>query len=141
MSKILVAIDGSEYSQKALLKAKDIALAMKSDVTLLNVINIRLYYDFDRSKYLEKENEQLLRETSAKLLEEAKKEFEDFHVNVETVSKIGDPVSEIVGLAEEGKFDLIVMGSRGLGRFSRTLLGSVSDKVVHHVNTSVLIVK
>lgn len=141
MMKILVAMDGSEYSHKALIKAKDIALAMEGEVTLLNVVNLRLYYDYDRSKYLEKENDKNLEEASANLLEEGKKEFEGLPIKVETLSIIGDPVSEIVSIAEKGKFDLIVMGSRGLGRFSRTLLGSVSDKVIHHVNISVLIVK
>ena len=43
--------------------------------------------------------------------------------------------------AKEGDYDLIVMGSRGQGAFSKALLGSVSKKVLNHAEKNVLIVK
>ena len=54
---------------------------------------------------------------------------------------MGDIANEIITMAEEEKFDLIVMGSRGLGGFTRALLGGVSQKLVTHVDANVLIVK
>jgi nucleotide-binding universal stress UspA family protein len=60
---------------------------------------------------------------------------------VEAVAMEGDPASKIVGYADKGGFDMIVMGSRGLGRFKEMMLGSVSSKVLHHAKCSVLIVK
>lgn len=75
------------------------------------------------------------------VIKKAKEIFEGFKGTFITETRLGDPVDEIIKFAEEGGFDLIVMGSRGGGIFSRALLGSVSDKVVHHVKTSVLIVK
>ena len=141
MLKILVPIDGSDYSQKALLKAKEIATAMDGEVTILNVVNLQNYNDYTLNRYNYTELLKVADENSMLLLEEAKKGFMDLPINIEIVSKKGDPSKAIIELAEEGGFYLIVMGSRGLGVFSRTLLGSVSDKVIHHVDTSVLIVK
>ena len=142
MLKILVAVDGSDYSKKALSKAKDLASVFKSDVTILNVTNLvdrADYYSMNR--YDKTGLEKALERESGLLLENAKQEFEGLPIKVETIKGKGDPSNEIIKLAEEGGFDLIVMGSRGLGVFSRTLLGSVSDKVTHHANLSVLIVK
>jgi len=53
----------------------------------------------------------------------------------------GDAAANINGYAEKEAFDLIVIGSRGLGRLKQALLGSVSNKVIHHAKRSVLIVK
>ena len=80
-------------------------------------------------------------ERTQAILKEAEEIFEGFTGKMNTVYKVGDVVDVIVKFAEEGGYDLVVMGSRGLGAFSRTLLGSVSDKVIHHINTSVMIVK
>ncbi|MGO1470886.1 MAG: universal stress protein, partial [Tissierella sp.] len=53
----------------------------------------------------------------------------------------GDPADAIIKETEKEDYDLVVMGSRGLGTFSRAILGSVSNKVLNHVETNVLIVK
>ena len=53
----------------------------------------------------------------------------------------GDPRDELVRKASELKACAIIMGSRGLGAFKRTFLGSVSDYVVHHSEVPVIIVK
>jgi nucleotide-binding universal stress UspA family protein len=55
--------------------------------------------------------------------------------------KIGGPVEEIVGLAEETGAGLIVLGSRGSGGVGRALMGSVSESVVRHAHCPVLVVR
>ncbi len=144
MKKILVATDGSKYSEKALLKAKQMATDMESEVTALSVVtmdyNVGYIYSA-QSLESEKAREKAKIEEVEKVLKEAEEIFSDFQGKFSTVYKTGDVVDEIIKFAEEGDYDLLVMGSRGLGVFSRTLLGSVSDKVVHHVKTSVMIVK
>jgi nucleotide-binding universal stress UspA family protein len=55
--------------------------------------------------------------------------------------RMGEVDLEIVALAEELQADLIVMGSRGLGRVRRALMGSVSDSVVRHAHCPVLVVR
>lgn len=137
MKKILVPIDGSDNSMKALDKAKEIAISAKSDITILNVTDTSKYHISDyEAKFAEQKIEH-----SKELLKSSLENFKDFDGKVETVHEIGNSASEIIKLAEEGNYDLIVMGSRGLGTFSRAFLGSVSNKVLNHVNISVLIVK
>jgi nucleotide-binding universal stress UspA family protein len=54
--------------------------------------------------------------------------------------EFGVPSDVIVEIAEKGNYDLIIVGSRGLGKVKRFLLGSVSDDVSHKAKCSVLIV-
>jgi nucleotide-binding universal stress UspA family protein len=53
----------------------------------------------------------------------------------------GDPAIEICRVAEEGQFDLVVIGSHGSGFLKRVLLGSVSHHVLHHAPCPVLVVR
>jgi nucleotide-binding universal stress UspA family protein len=61
-------------------------------------------------------------------------------VEVQTLSKSGDPAAQILAAAESINADLIVLGRRGLGRIAELLLGSVSSKVLHHSRVNVLVV-
>ncbi len=58
----------------------------------------------------------------------------------ETVSAAGDPAREIVAAAKAAGADLVVVGRRGLSGLNELLLGSVSQKVLHHAGSDVLIV-
>ena len=140
MGKILVATDGSKYSQKALFIAKQMAKDMGSEVA---AVTVGAFYESKSSPNpqikTELRNQEALR--NKKILDEAQEIFADFEGAFSTIYKVGNVAEEIINLAEEGDYDLIIMGSRGLGLFSRTLLGSVSDKVIHHANVSVMIVK
>jgi nucleotide-binding universal stress UspA family protein len=53
----------------------------------------------------------------------------------------GHPAVEILAASDEPDVDLVVVGARGLGLFGRLMLGSVSDRVVHHAPCTVLVVK
>ena len=140
MKKILVATDGSKYSQKALFKAKQIATDMGLEVTVVSIVTL---YDnvYSHNQAIKSELGKAEMERSKNVLKEAEEIFSDFLGKFSTIYKTGDVVDQIIKLAEEGDYDLLIMGSRGLGAFSRTLLGSVSDKVIHHVKTSVMLVK
>lgn len=141
MKKILVPIDGSKNATNAMLKAKELGEKFSSDITILNVIPSVQDYKYVHNRSYYKDLEQSILSESRKLLENSLKHFEGYPGEVKALYKRGDASEEIIEIAEEGDFDLVVMGSRGLGAFSRTLLGSVSDKVIHHVNTSVIIIK
>ncbi len=76
------------------------------------------------------------------LLDYAKSQAEDMGVkNVKINSRNGDYADEILDAAEEEKADMIVLGSRGLGKIRGTVLGSVSQKVLHHATQTVVAVK
>ena len=137
MKKILVPIDGSEYSVRALNKAKELGEFYKAEITLLTVIYSGRFENFELQKEVINSEEK----AGQKLLLEASKVLEGYPYGFKTTSRLGDTANEIISVAEKNDFDLIVLGSRGLGVFSRALLGGVSQKVVTHANTSVMVVK
>jgi nucleotide-binding universal stress UspA family protein len=81
------------------------------------------------------------RAESAKILDNCKQIAEKSDVKIETVIAEGDAASNIVGHAHKEGFDTIIIGRRGLGRFKEMVLGSISNKVLHHAKCSVMIVK
>lgn len=62
-------------------------------------------------------------------------------VKIERSMPVGFPADEIVAAAAHGGADLVVIGARGLGAMQRLLLGSVSERVLHHADCPVLVVK
>ena len=76
-----------------------------------------------------------------KVLERAAAELDDKITRVTRYTPTGDPAEEIVATAADFDADLVVVGARGLGGMARALLGSVSQKVLHHARCPVLIVK
>lgn len=88
---------------------------------------------FDILSVLEDQAHGALKETEAL--------FHAKGINYELEVAWGDPASEIANHAERGQFDVIVMGSRGLGRVTEVLMGSVSQRVLHESKCPVLIVK
>ncbi len=135
MKKILVAVDGSEPSKRACRMAKDLAFKFDSDIILVNVVPGLVCRACGITTF---PNEI---KGSKEMLLEFKEGFEDIGERVETLCLQGDIASEILACAKREQVDLIVMGSRGPGVLSRTLLGSVSNKVVNSSNVSVLIAK
>jgi nucleotide-binding universal stress UspA family protein len=81
------------------------------------------------------------REESANILDKCKQIAEKNDVKIETVMGEGDAASTIVGYAQKGDFDTMIIGRRGLGRFKEMMLGSISNKVLHHAKCTVMIVK
>lgn len=137
MQKILVPVDGSKYSFKALNKAKLLAEKFDSEIIILHVISDVIAVNVDYKIDIISQNIAL----GEQLLETVKKDFEESSLKVQTLYKVGDIAKEIVEKAEKDNVDLIVMGSRGLGVISRTFLGSISHKVINNTDKSVLIVK
>ena len=148
IKKILVVIDGSEQSDKALDFALDLAVLCSAEIVLINVLspsllsyvyNSRMFVpNVDYSKYLKQirtPHEKLL----SKALDKAKKFQETLKVSKELVE--GRPSDKIVETAKDEECDLIVIGSRGLGGIKEFFLDSVSDRVADHAPCPVLIVK
>jgi nucleotide-binding universal stress UspA family protein len=130
LSNMLVGIDGSEHSMKTFEYAIRLAENMGSKITLVYVLERRIH-----TVSSEAANE-VGHQTLAKALNSVKKG----ELEVEKKLEFGVPSDVIVELAETGKHDLIVLGSRGFGAVRRFLLGSVSDDVCMKARCSVLIV-
>jgi len=154
--KILVCTDGSEHSKKALERAATIAEGCYATVNDLAIIHVydhkldlsALYYggegsyptqaDVERFREL-LEEQKLERE---KILQDALKYFEEKGLKARTIFKEGKIADTILKIARDEKFDMIVLGSRGLGGLKKMFLGSVSSSVVQEAeNCTVSIVK
>ena len=129
ISKILVPVDGSETALKALEHGAVLAKLTNATTTLLYVLESGLF----------KLKPDVSKEIGNRILVKAADRVKG--TKLERKMESGDPAKKIIQTAEEGDYDLIVMGGRGLGAIERFILGSVSDHVVHYANRSVLIMK
>ena len=135
--KILVPVDGSEYSNKALLHACELAKNLNSSITLIYVVEKTIPINLlDRKEYLN-----LLRRFGEKTLKKSKKITLQKGINSKEILKEGNIVNEIVKVAKNGKYNLIITGNKGLGATARLFLGSVSNKLANNSPCSILIVK
>jgi nucleotide-binding universal stress UspA family protein len=146
--KILLATDGTKYSEAAVQMVSKITLAKGDRIKIISVIDMAMPLAIDiYSGYLPNtaDLEKVAREQAEKTLDQTQKIISENIVNdeivVETEILLGSPESRIVEYAEENQTDVIILGSHGYNRWERLLLGSVSDSVVHHAPCSVLVVR
>src|SRR5690625_742448 len=137
-NNILLAVDGSDHSIRATQQAINIA-SMENNC----LIEVVLVADFAKAK-----NEVLHSQGKEELDISRRKKLAPIEelIRAESLSyniKIlhGDPGPTIVDYANQGTFDMLVIGSRGLNVFQEMVLGSVSHKVVKRANCPVLVVK
>lgn len=140
MKKILVTTDGSDNSERALNEVKKLGELMDAELTILTVLDPIAMLGYSYPELSERDTS-ILRNAGEYVLDEALKLMDDFKGEIKTKLKHGSPADEILKEAENGDYDIIVMGSRGVGIFSRGMLGSVSNKVLNHTETNVFIVK
>lgn len=137
--KILVSVDGSDHALRAVQKAAELARRIKP--TELRVV---VAYD-PIPVYLGEPNMQIVITNrtgdAEEIMKNAVQEIGEVPCPVHTELLEGSPAEAIIEVATAQKSDLIVMGSRGLGRLAGLLLGSTSQKVVAHAPCPVLIVR
>lgn len=129
ISKILVAVDGSDDAKKALKYAAQLASKLNAEITLLNV----------QQSSLSQLRPNVAKEVGDRILTDASSEVKG--VKLEKKLEFGNPAETIIKFAENGKYDLIAVGKRGLSTIKRFFLGSVSDDLSHHAKCSVLLVQ
>ncbi|MBA4436022.1 MAG: universal stress protein, partial [Nitrosopumilaceae archaeon] len=129
---ILVPLDGSKYSEKALQRACEIADVFDSKIILVYVVEKSLPINLlDRKEYLT-----ILRKFGKRTLENGNKILSKKDLSGKSLLKEGNIVSEIEKIVKSEKCDLIIVGNKGLGAVTRFLLGSVSNKLAQHSNCS-----
>jgi nucleotide-binding universal stress UspA family protein len=147
--KILIATDGSQFSQDAIKKACEFAEGQK-DVSFRLISVYEPQVPMVAEPYaLSAEYYQRLDDLAKQNAEDAanagvnfiRNRFPDAPLEVSTCVELGAPARMIVEEAENWKPDLIVVGSHGHGFWGRLALGSVSDAVLHHARCSVLVAK
>ncbi|MBI4455286.1 MAG: universal stress protein [Acidobacteria bacterium] len=146
--KVLLATDGSKYSEAAVDLLPRLPLPDGSEVTLLAVVEpVRPLFAAEHpiiGKQISEAFEGFrtkLREGAHRLLLREEQRLRTRGLAVNTTMREGHVSDQIVAACRELPSDLLVIGSRGLGEFRGLLLGSVSQQVVKHAPCSVLIVK
>ncbi|MCX6684760.1 MAG: universal stress protein [Methanoregula sp.] len=139
-TNILVAMDGSEASQRALSQAVDIAKLCNAKLHAVYVVETGLFTSLPLDNTVEIMYRVLEKEGEA-VLDKAKKFATGKGITVITHMKQGHAGSEIITLAEHEKFDLIVVGSHGKSNTDRLLIGSVSTFVVTHSTVTSMVVR
>ncbi|MBR5163359.1 MAG: universal stress protein [Schwartzia sp.] len=137
MEKILVPVDGSESSERALKKAIELAVALKAKLSFLYVANVN---QLAVNSCLSAELLEAVNKAGEVILSHAEERVPT-GVESERLLETGSPASAIIDVAEESGIDLIVMGSRGLGLVKGVLLGSVSQYVVENAKCAVMVIK
>ena len=145
---ILVAVDGSENSDRALDFGLDLAEKFGAILRVLNVIespamgavpleptNVSGESLVLFAKDLHRIHEEIL----SKAVARAKEVKPDFVISSRL--REGEPALEVVAEAKDGGFDVVVVGHRGLGRVGELFLGTISEKVAHLAPCPVIIVR
>lgn len=143
-TKILVPVDGSEGSWRALSTAVQLGEKFASELLVVNVIQpynnaALLAVPLDHATITQGNNE--LEKVGDKVLEMAEERLVDYPHKIEFTLEVGHPSERIIALAKKANADAIVIGSRGLSGIAEFFLGSVSSKVSQYANVPVLIVK
>lgn len=118
--RILVGYDGSDRARKAVDRAVEVAGATGATLTILGVGDP---------------------DTLRPSLDAAARAFPESGVEIDTQVEGGNPAAVIMAVAERGGYDLVVLGNKGMTGIERFRLGSVPNKVSHHLPCSLLIVR
>ncbi|RLA12626.1 MAG: hypothetical protein DRQ59_07155 [Gammaproteobacteria bacterium] len=151
INSILVATDASAASNRALKMAVQIAGQHDAELLIIHVIrDMQIPFDikeipeleFNKFEAFNDAREEILRKVAESVLRSAKEKAEKAGAKkIKTAIGTGDPATSILGFAKRRKVDMIVLGTRGLGKLKGTILGSVSRKVTNNAETSCLIVR
>lgn len=138
--KILIAVDGSEQTQRMLAYlAQHQLLSAGNAYTVLTVVpelpqRAASYVNADVVKgYYQEEAD--------KVLEPVRAFFAQKGVSAQFAFKLGHPAHELAQAAEQGGYDLLALGSHGHGALGNLLMGSVATKVVSQCKVPVLLLR
>ena len=137
--KILLAVDGSDHALHAARIAAEMARGMKPKEfrVVVSYEPIPLYLGEPNMQHAIDNR----KKEAEEILSKALKEVGELPCEIHTELLEGDPATAIIDVAAVRKSEIIIMGSRGLGRLAGLLLGSTSQKVVSHAPCPVLIVR
>lgn len=135
--KILVAVDGSDSSTHALRESFKLATNEKSWITVVSVVPP---YEGELELVGLRDMRRALKEPCEKTLSMAGDIAKEERALIKTVCEEGEIYERIVDLADAENCDLIVMGRKGMSRLEKTLVGSVTARVIGHSQRDVLVV-
>jgi nucleotide-binding universal stress UspA family protein len=142
--RILLPLDGSAASEQALPYALELAKKLKSQLTLLSVVEPgQRVHTIGGQDYIQF-SEQFVsaqKDELSSYLERTVRALEEHHIQVRRELRTGNAAEEIIKSAKEGKMRLVVMTCHGKSGLREWVFGSVSNKVLHHGKTPLLLVR
>ncbi len=137
INKILVPVDGSKNSMRGLNEAVCLAKISGSEITAYYVFHLPLAAGIKYTKKMKEDAQRKAKKAISSAMRKAKKEGIPFKYKTGS----GNTGEEIIKVSNSQKFDLIVIGARGLSGVKEKFLGSVSNFVVHKSKVPVLVIK
>lgn len=143
MRRALLAVDGSDYAQRAARHVVALRAALREPSAMsLCLVNVQRPLTGDVSSFIAAKTLQEYHHEQSEAATRSAREILDAAGVAYTMHElVGDPGPTIANLAQSEGCDLIVMGTRGLGRHTAALLGSVAQSAVEHASVPVLLVK
>jgi len=135
--KILVPLDGSTNSMRGLDRAIEIAKGGDAEITGFYVFHLPIAAGIKYTKKMKDEAQK----KAVKAIGPAMNKTQKAGATFKYKTGGGNTGSEIVKFAKNGKFDMVVIGARGLGGAKEAFLGSTSNYVMHKTAVPVLVVK
>ena len=141
--KILVAVDGSKPAERAVKYAIKLAGELRSRANTVTLITVHDDVGLQHARaYVGKEAvADYLRDVSEKELKSSRKLLDATNIKHDMAIQTGHVALEIVKFAKDGRFDMIVLGSKGRNAIADLLLGSVAQRVMATADKPVLVVK
>lgn len=138
IERILVGVDGSQHSLRALSAAVGLAKPFNASITLLHVLDSTVVAAI-RSGAAKRQLRIALARAGLDVLTDAAEKCHKAGVDYDTVQTEGRPASVIAHRAKEGNYDLVAVGRRGISGLARFALGGISDVVLRSANRPVLL--
>ena len=140
-SNILVPIDGSQNSFRALRHGLFLSSKLQSELSVLYVLETPPFVYIQSQKVINSITSSL-EEEAKKVYDKVDQEAKEYGVAYQKVILKGHPVAAvIIKYSEEKEFDTIIIGSRGHGKIKTAILGSVSHHVVNNTKIPLTLVK
>lgn len=136
--KILVPLDGSEHSIRALKTAIQIAKKFDGTITLIHVYTVSSFAITPTQVY---KYVQAIQDLGNNILEEGQNLVTAAGIKVETKLQEGQTVAKILETITKEKINLVILGSRGVSKLKGIIMGSVSEGVTKNSPCPVLVVK
>ena len=136
-------VDGSEISYKALDTALFFSEKLGSNITAIHVMEDIPITHIESQKLLNDmlEISAVCKQQGENILSKCSETAKNKSLKVNTILLKGNPASIILDFCKNGKYNLIIMGNRGIGKIKEIILGSVSSKILHSSACPVLLIK
>jgi nucleotide-binding universal stress UspA family protein len=138
---IVVAVDGSDQSQRAADLAASLARAHTSRLVMITVVRPpEGWWGVTGQPPSPEALSEALVEGQQEILRQAENRTDLAGIEYRTAEELGDPTSVILAACDRESADLLVVGRRGAGLVERMVMGSVADRLAHHSPVPILIV-